>query len=177
MKQVLTRICRSQIRIVVADREFIGKEWFTWLQTQNIPFVPSANDQNAMVYIKEIPLRKLFFISKPSCANPVAFMTCLCICLTMKDGFLIIPLHKPLWMPIKNDGGLKSFLPILKVVALIWKTHRAEERIEKLLGSCNELGAYHGSRLQNPQDHKITDAEPKVSFDMDWTICSMSCLI
>ena len=38
MEQVLTRIHRCDIGMVVADREFIGKEWFRWLHTQNIPF-------------------------------------------------------------------------------------------------------------------------------------------
>ena len=38
MQEMLTRIHRSQIRLLLADREFIGKEWFRWLNTQNIPF-------------------------------------------------------------------------------------------------------------------------------------------
>ena len=61
MKQVLKRIPLSHIQIVLADREFIGKEWFRWLQTQNIPFVIRIKE-NALVSYKgeEIPIRKRF---------------------------------------------------------------------------------------------------------------------
>ena len=61
MKQVLTRIRKSQIRVVVADREFIGQEWFAWLDTQNIPFAIRIKE-NAIVKSdnKEIPLGRLF---------------------------------------------------------------------------------------------------------------------
>ena len=61
MKQVLTRIPKSQIRVVVADREFIGQEWFAWLDTQHIPFAIRIKE-NAIVKSdnKEIPLKKLF---------------------------------------------------------------------------------------------------------------------
>ena len=61
MKQVLQRIRKSQIRVVVADREFIGQEWFAWLDTQNIPFAIRIKE-NAIVKSdnKEIPLKKLF---------------------------------------------------------------------------------------------------------------------
>ncbi len=61
MQQVLQRIRKSQIRVVVADREFIGQEWFAWLDTQNIPFAIRIKE-NAIVKSdnKEIPLKKLF---------------------------------------------------------------------------------------------------------------------
>ena len=97
MKQVLTRIPRSQIRIVVADREFIGREWFTWLQTQNILFAIRIKE-NAIVSSggKEIPLRKLFanlhihqqtILCKPRRVyeQPVYLSA-----IRLKDGFLII---------------------------------------------------------------------------------------
>ena len=61
MKQVLTRIPKSHIRVVVADREFIGREWFRWLDTQNIPFVIRIKE-NALVSRAggDIPIKKLF---------------------------------------------------------------------------------------------------------------------
>ena len=61
MEQVLTRIPKSQIRIVLADREFIGQEWFAWLQTQTIPFAIRVKE-NALVSYKgkEIPIKKMF---------------------------------------------------------------------------------------------------------------------
>ena len=61
MQEMLNCICKSQIRVVVADREFIGKEWFRWLDTQNIPFVIRIKE-NALVSSagREIPIKKLF---------------------------------------------------------------------------------------------------------------------
>lgn len=61
MKEVLKRIPKSFIRVVVADREFIGKEWFKWLNTQNIPFVIRIKE-NALVKSagREIHIKKLF---------------------------------------------------------------------------------------------------------------------
>ena len=61
MKEVLTRIPLSHIRVVVADREFIGREWFRWLHTQNIPFVIRIKE-NALVKSAggEIHIKKLF---------------------------------------------------------------------------------------------------------------------
>lgn len=61
MEQVLTRIHKSQIHVVVANREFIGQEWFTWLQTQDISFAIRVKE-NAIVASagKEIPLKKMF---------------------------------------------------------------------------------------------------------------------
>ena len=83
---------RSQIRIVVADREFIGREGFTWLQTQNILFAIKEKrlHQGVKRYPCESFLQTCTSISKPSCANPAAFMSSLCIvsAIRLKDGFL-----------------------------------------------------------------------------------------
>ena len=61
MQEVLTRIPPSHIRVVLADREFIGREWFRWLDTQNIPFVIRIKE-NALVKSagREIHIKKLF---------------------------------------------------------------------------------------------------------------------
>ena len=61
MQEMLNCICKSHIRVVVADREFIGREWFRWLDTQNIPFVIRIKE-NALVSSggREIPIRKRF---------------------------------------------------------------------------------------------------------------------
>ena len=61
MEKMLKHIPKSHIHVVVADREFIGKEWFRWLDTQQIPFVIRIKENALVSYRgKEIPVRKLF---------------------------------------------------------------------------------------------------------------------
>lgn len=61
MKQLLTRINKSQIFMVVADREFIGQEWFAWLKAQKISFAIRIKE-NATIKTgkRDIALRQLF---------------------------------------------------------------------------------------------------------------------
>ena len=145
MKQVLTRIPRSQIRIVVADREFIGKEWFTWLQTQNILFAIRIKE-NAIVSSggKEIPLRKLFanlhihqqtILCKPRRVyeQPVYLSA-----IRLKDGFLIIASNAQGQAALdayKKRWGIEVLFANLKSRGFdLEETHLVhEERIEKLI--------------------------------------------
>ncbi|WP_084684842.1 IS4 family transposase [Methylohalobius crimeensis] len=38
MQRFLANFGKTRIRALLADREFVGQKWFTWLQTQGIPF-------------------------------------------------------------------------------------------------------------------------------------------
>ena len=70
MEKMLKHIPKSHIHVVVADREFIGKEWFRWLDTQQIPFVIRIKENALVSYRgKEIPVRKLFEKSQHSSAD------------------------------------------------------------------------------------------------------------
>ena len=39
LKQFVTRFGAQSIRLLTADREFIGQDWLAWLQEQDIPFL------------------------------------------------------------------------------------------------------------------------------------------
>ena len=144
MKQVLTRICRSQIRIVVADREFIGKEWFTWLQTQNIPFAIRVKENMVSSGGKEIPLRKLFanlhihqqtILCKP---RRVYDLPVYLSAIRLKDGFLIIASNAQGQAALdayKKRWGIEVLFANLKSRGFdLEETHLVhEERIEKLI--------------------------------------------
>lgn len=61
MQLLLTRIPKSHISIVVADREFIGQEWFTWLDEQGIAFAIRIKENATTRSGKgDIALRQLF---------------------------------------------------------------------------------------------------------------------
>ena len=61
MQKLLTRISKSDISIVVADREFIGQEWFTWLGKQKIAFAIRIKENATTKSGKgDIALRQLF---------------------------------------------------------------------------------------------------------------------
>jgi hypothetical protein len=52
---------KDKIKILVADREFIGKEWFKWLKDKNIPFaIRVKNSNKAMVKNRERKTEVLF---------------------------------------------------------------------------------------------------------------------
>ena len=145
MKQVLTRIPISQIRVVVADREFIGKEWFRWLDTQHIPFAIRIKE-NATIASggKEIPLRKLFqnlhihqqtILCKP---RRVYDMPVYLSAIRLKDGFLIIASNTQGQAALdayKKRWGIEVLFANLKSRGFdLEETHLVhEERIEKLI--------------------------------------------
>ena len=145
MKQILKRIHRSQIRIVVADREFIGQEWFTWLQAKDIPFAIRIKE-NAIVTSghKDIPLRKLFanlqihqetILRKPRLVYGHSLYLC---AIRFKDEFLIIASKaQGQWAldAYKKRWGIEVFFANLKSRGFdLEATHLVhEDRIEKLV--------------------------------------------
>jgi hypothetical protein len=61
MQKLLARVPKSHISIVVADREFIGQEWFTWLDEQGIVFAIRIKENATIKSGKgDIALRLLF---------------------------------------------------------------------------------------------------------------------
>lgn len=61
MEKLLERVRKSHIFVVVADREFIGQEWFTWLEAHEIPFTIRIKENATIKSSKgDIPLRSLF---------------------------------------------------------------------------------------------------------------------
>ena len=61
MEQVLQRVDKTQIKEIVADREFIGQEWFAWLMAQGLRFAIRVKENATTPNGKEdIALRKLF---------------------------------------------------------------------------------------------------------------------
>lgn len=145
MKEVLTRIPPSHIRVVVADREFIGREWFKWLHTQNIPFAIRIKE-NALVSAgsKEIPIRKLFSNLQ------IHQQTCLCqprrvydlpvylSAIRLKDEVLIIASNRQEHYVLdeyKKRWGIEVLFANLKSRGFdLEATHLVhEERIEKLI--------------------------------------------
>ena len=145
MKQVLQRIRKSQIHVVVADREFIGQEWFAWLDTQHIPFAIRIKE-NAIVKSdnKEIPLRRLFanlqihqqtILRKPRRVydQPVYLSA-----IRLKDQFLIVASKaQGHWAlaAYKKRWGIEVLFANLKSRGFdLEATHLVhEERIEKLI--------------------------------------------
>ena len=61
MERVGQHIEPCEIRALVADREFMGREWFQWLTENNMPFVIRLKE-NAILETgqKAIPLKKRF---------------------------------------------------------------------------------------------------------------------
>ena len=148
MKQVLTRIPKSHIRVVVADREFIGREWFRWLDTQNIPFVIRIKE-NALVSRAggDIPIKKLFenlhIHQQVSLQRPcrVYDLPVYVSALRLKGPIpSSLPATntnkvKPHWMPIKNAGAIEVLFANLKSRGFnLEETHLIhQDRIEKLI--------------------------------------------
>ena len=145
MKQVLKRIPLSHIQIVLADREFIGKEWFRWLQTQNIPFVIRIKE-NALVSYKgdEIPIRKRFenlniHQQVSLCkARRVYDLPVYLSAIKLKDQYLILASNQQAQAPLetyKKRWGIEVLFANLKSRGFdLEATHLVhQERIEKLI--------------------------------------------
>ena len=145
MQQVLKRIPRSQICVVVADREFIGQEWFAWRQTQNIPFAIRIKE-NAIVKSggKEISLRKLFANlhthQQTSLRKPrIVYGHRLYLCaIRLKDEFLIVASQAQGQSALdayKKRWGIEVLFANLKSRGFdLEETHLVhEQRIEKLI--------------------------------------------
>jgi hypothetical protein len=61
MQRLLRRVDKDLIETVVADREFIGGEWFAWLKAQGLRFAIRIRENATTPNGKgEIPLRRLF---------------------------------------------------------------------------------------------------------------------
>ena len=61
LKRVMERLGLSRIGVLLADREFIGTQWFRFLIEQKIPFIIRVK-QNSMVEIGEkgkLPIGRL----------------------------------------------------------------------------------------------------------------------
>ena len=124
MKQVLKRIPLSHIQIVLADREFIGKEWFRWLHTQNIPFTIRIKE-NALVSYKgnEIPIRKRFenlnIHQQTSLCKPrnVYDLSVYLSAIRLKDQYLILACNQQAQAPLetyKKRWGIEVLFANLK---------------------------------------------------------------
>ena len=58
MQRYLARFNASTVRMLLADREFIGQEWFKFLKDKNIPFaIRMKEDQLVIVEGREYSLR------------------------------------------------------------------------------------------------------------------------
>ena len=62
IEQVLKIIPKSEIEIIVADREFVGEEWMEFLQNHEISFAVKTkmNEQICFADGKKIKLGKYF---------------------------------------------------------------------------------------------------------------------
>ena len=61
IEQLLRRVDKDLIRVIVADREFIGQEWFAWLKTQGLRFAIRIKENATTPNGKgDIALRHLF---------------------------------------------------------------------------------------------------------------------
>ena len=145
MKEVLTRIPVFHIRVVVADREFIGREWFRWLHTQNIPFVIRIKE-NALVKGKgrEMPIKKLFenlnihqhiSLCKP---RSVYGLSVYLSAIRLKDQYLILASNqqeRDALDTYKKRWGIEVLFANLKSRGFhLEETHLIHpERIEKLI--------------------------------------------
>lgn len=145
MKQVLTRIPKSHIRVVLADREFIGREWFRWLDTQNIPFVIRIKE-NALVCSadREIPIKKLFenlhIHQQVSLQRPrrVYDLPVYVSALRLKDQYLILASNQKGQTALdtyKKRWGIEVLFANLKSRGFnLEETHLIhQDRIEKLI--------------------------------------------
>lgn len=145
MKQVLTRIPKSHIRVVLADREFIGREWFAWLDTQNIPFVIRIKE-NALVSSadREIPIKKLFenlhIHQQVSLQRPrrVYDLPVYVSALRLKDQYLILASNQKGQAALdayKKRWGIEVLFANLKSRGFnLEETHLIhQDRIEKLI--------------------------------------------
>lgn len=145
MKQVLTRIPKSHIRVVVADREFIGREWFAWLDTQNIPFIIRIKE-NALVSSadREIPIKKLFenlyIHQQVSLQRPrrVYDLPVYVSALRLKDQYLILASNQQGQSALeayKKRWGIEVLFANLKSRGFnLEETHLIhQDRIEKLI--------------------------------------------
>ncbi len=145
MKQVLTRIPKSHIRVVLADREFIGREWFAWLDTQNIPFVIRIKE-NALVSRadREIPIKKLFenlhIHQQVSLQRPrrVYDLPVYMSALRLKDQYLILASNQQRQVALevyKKRWGIEVLFANLKSRGFnLEETHLIhQDRIEKLI--------------------------------------------
>ena len=145
MEQVLTRIPISSIGMVVADREFIGKEWFKWLDTQNILFAIRVKENaNICSGGKEIPLKKLFanlhihqqtILRKP---RRVYDLPVYLSAMRLQEGFLIIASNasgNAALDAYKKRWGIEVLFANLKSRGFdLEETHLVhEERIYKLI--------------------------------------------
>lgn len=145
MQEMLKRIHKSQIRVILADREFIGKEWFRWLNTQNIPFTIRIKE-NALVSSAggEIPIRKLFenlnihqqtSLCKPRCVYDLSVYLS---AIRLKDQYLILASNQQEQDPLdtyKKRWGIEVLFANLKSRGFdLEATHLVhQERIEKLI--------------------------------------------
>lgn len=145
IQEMLTRIPKSQIRLLLADREFIGKEWFRWLNTQNIPFLIRIKE-NALVSSAgdEIPIRKLFEnlnihqqtrLCKPRCVYDLSVYLA---AIRLKDQYLILASNQQEQDPLetyKKRWGIEVLFANLKSRGFdLEATHLVhQERIEKLI--------------------------------------------
>ena len=145
MQEILKCIPKSQIRVVVADREFIGREWFRWLDTQNIPFVIRIKE-NALVCSagREIPIKKLFenldIYQQVSLCKPrsVYGLPVYLSALKLKDQYLILASNQHCQTPLevyKERWGIEVLFANLKSRGFhLEETHLIhQDRIEKLI--------------------------------------------
>ena len=145
MQEMLTCICKSQIRVVVADREFIGKEWFRWLHTQHIPFVIRIKE-NAILSGggRDIPIKKRFenlnIHQQTSLCKPhrVYDLPVYVSALRLKDEYLILVSNIQGQAPLdtyKKRWGIEVLFANLKSRGFnIEDTHLIHpDRIEKLI--------------------------------------------
>lgn len=145
MTQRLKHIRKSQLRRVVADREFIGKEWFRWLDTQHIPFAIRIKE-NAQVSSghQDIPVRTLFanlqihqqtVLRKPRRVYDHSLYLC---AIRLRDEWLILASQtqgQEALQAYKERWGIEVLFANLKSRGFdIEQTHLGhEERIEKLI--------------------------------------------
>lgn len=145
MKQVLKRIPKSHIRVILADREFIGREWFEWLDTQNIPFVIRIKE-NALVSSRDrdIPIKKLFenlhIHQQVSLQRPrrVYDLPVYVSALRLKDQYLILASNQQRQVALdayKKRWGIEVLFANLKSRGFnLEETHLIhQDRIEKLI--------------------------------------------
>lgn len=145
MERLLERIDKSQIAVLVADREFIGQEWFAWLDAQKIPFAIRIKKNATIKSSKgDIALGDLFadlkihqerILRKPRLIyGHHLYLSAI----RLVDEFLIIASKEKGKMPVtvyKKRWGIEVLFANLKSRGFdLEQTHLVhEERIEKLI--------------------------------------------
>ena len=145
MEQLLQRVDKGLIRVIVADREFIGQEWFAWLKAQGLRFAirvkENATTQNSR---GNIALRHLFadlhihqerILRKPRLIYGHHLYLSV---IRLEDEFLIVASNEKGRGPLeeyKERWGIEVLFAALKSRGFnLEQTHLVHiERIEKLI--------------------------------------------